>query len=58
MRKRAVVVHDKMQRNYRYTLTEPTGRNFDPAFAPDLTPKEMLALGVFFYLRAKKGETA
>ena len=24
-----VLVSDKMQRNYRYELTEPEGRNFD-----------------------------
>ena len=42
-----VIVNDKMQRDYRYFLTEPVGRNFDPEFKPELTPKEMLALGVF-----------
>lgn len=42
-----VVVHDKMQSGYRYTLTEPEGKNFHPDFWPDLTPKQMLALGVF-----------
>lgn len=42
-----VVVNDKMQRNYRYLLTEPAGRHFDPAFKPELSPKQMLALGVF-----------
>lgn len=36
-----------MQRNYRYTITEPVGKNFEPGFKPDLTPKQMLALGVF-----------
>ena len=36
-----------MQKNYRYTLSEPVGRNFDPAFKPQLTPKEMLKMGVF-----------
>jgi hypothetical protein len=36
-----------MQRGYRYVLTEPEGRNFDPQFAPDLSPRQMLALGVF-----------
>jgi len=42
-----VIVKDKMQREYRYVISEPMGRNFDPRFKPDLTPKEMLALGVF-----------
>ena len=42
-----VVVHDKMQREYVYYRTEPPGRNFDPRFAPELTPRQMLALGVF-----------
>ena len=36
-----------MQTNYRYELTEVAGRNFDPEFHPELTPKQMLALGVF-----------
>src|SRR5262245_1536896 len=36
-----------MQRNYTYWLSEPTGRNFRVDFSPDLTPKQMLALGVF-----------
>ena len=36
-----------MQKNYRYVLTEPEGKNFDKDFRPDLTPKQMLSLGVF-----------
>src|SRR6185312_8252607 len=36
-----------MQRRYRYVRTEPPGRNFDPEFTPDLSPKQMLELGVF-----------
>src|SRR5579872_1301926 len=36
-----------MQSGYRYELSAPTGREFHPGFAPDLTPKQMLALGVF-----------
>ena len=47
MRKRVVSVNDKMQRGYRYIVSEAAGRNFDPDFTPQLTPKEMLALGVF-----------
>jgi hypothetical protein len=47
MRRRTITVNDKMQRGYRYTLSEPVGRNFDPEFKPELTPKEMLRLGVF-----------
>ncbi len=41
-----ISVSDRMQK-CTYTLTEPMGKNFDPRFTPDLTPKEMLALGVF-----------
>ena len=42
-----VEVNDRMQSGYRYRLAEPSGRNFDERFAPELTPKEMLELGVF-----------
>lgn len=42
-----IQVYDKMQHSYTYTLIEPAGRNFHPDFQPDLSPKEMLALGVF-----------
>ena len=45
--KKTVTVNDKMQRGYRYTLAVPAGRNFDPEFHPELTPAEMLRLGVF-----------
>jgi hypothetical protein len=44
---RTIIVNDKMQKNYRYTLSAPTGRNFHPDFKPHLTPREMLELGVF-----------
>lgn len=46
-RKKRVVVNDLMQKNYIYYLTEPIGRNFDSEFKPQLTPKQMLKLGVF-----------
>lgn len=42
-----IVVRDKMQSGYRYELTAPVGKKFDPRFRPELSPKEMLALGVF-----------
>lgn len=47
MKPREVCVRDLMQDGYRYRLTEPTGRNFHPAFKPELTPAEMLRIGVF-----------
>lgn len=42
-----VAVHDKMQDGYVYYRTQPIGRNFDPGFRPELTPRQMLELGVF-----------
>ncbi len=36
-----------MQKNYVYILSEKPGKNFDKNFKPELTPKEMLELGVF-----------
>lgn len=42
-----IVVNDLMQKNYTYYLTEPIGKNFDSEFKPELTPKEMLEIGVF-----------
>lgn len=32
---------------YEYGLSEPEGSNFDKDFTPDLTPQQMLELGVF-----------
>ena len=45
--RRVVIVNDKMQQDYRYELSASVGRDFDPQFRPDLTPKQMLELGVF-----------
>jgi hypothetical protein len=42
-----IVVNDRMQQGYRYRLTAPEGREFHPDFRPELTPAEMLELGVF-----------
>lgn len=45
--KKKVVVNDRMQRGYAYYITAPVGKKFDPEFKPELTPKQMLEMGVF-----------
>lgn len=47
MQKIRIVVNDLMQRGYVYFRTEPAGENFHVDFRPQLTPAEMLELGVF-----------
>ena len=47
MKKELIVVNDRMQSGYVYSLTELMGKNFHPDFRPELTPAEMLRLGVF-----------
>ena len=47
MKKKKVVVNDRMQRNYEYDLIEPMGKNFHPEFKTELTPKQMLRMGIF-----------
>jgi hypothetical protein len=42
-----VEVNDRMQSSYVYWRTKPIGRGFRPEFKPELTPKQMLELGVF-----------
>ncbi len=42
-----VVVNDLMQQDYVYFRTEPPGESFHPDFRPELTPAQMLGLGVF-----------
>lgn len=42
-----VVVNDKMQRNYAYYLKAPYGKIDDPDFKPELSPEQMLKMGVF-----------
>lgn len=48
-----ITVHDSIQKNYSYLLTEPTGKHFASNFKPDFTPQQMLSLGVFggIYMR-------
>ena len=45
--RKKITVNDLMQEKYIYLLTEPMGKNFHTGFLPELTPGEMLALGVF-----------
>lgn len=47
MSKRSVHVDDLMQQGYVYYLTEPVGKNFHPEFKPELTPRELLEMGIF-----------
>jgi hypothetical protein len=42
-----IKVKDKIQKNYKYEITEPVGKNFALDFKPDLSPKQMLSMGVF-----------
>lgn len=56
--KKRVYVNDKMQKGYCYDLSQPIGENFDQDFKPELTPKQMLELGVFggVYMRDCRNE--
>ncbi len=40
-------MNDRMQQDYRYELTAPMGRAYASDFTPELTPAELLQLGVF-----------
>ncbi|CAM1631708.1 unnamed protein product [Bartonella apis] len=42
-----VEVNDKMQYGYRYERVCEEGKNFSADFEPQLTPKQMLEMGVF-----------
>ncbi len=42
-----ITVNDRMQQAHRYALTAAEGAEFHPDFAPELTPAQMLHLGVF-----------
>lgn len=57
-RERTITVNDRMQKNYAYVLTAPIGRKFAAGFVPELTPAQMLELGVFGgrYLRDCRSE--
>ncbi len=42
-----VAVHDLIQDDYSYARSHLPGADFDEHFVPDLTPKQMLELGIF-----------
>jgi len=42
-----VTVNDKMQTGYTYRRSAAVGAGFDPMFQPQLTPPELLRLGIF-----------
>jgi len=42
-----VFVKDSFQNKYEYVRTKKAGQNFHHDFKPQLTPKEMLTIGVF-----------
>ena len=46
-RGKIIKVNEEYQTGYSYILNEPVDKNIAPDFRPDLTPKEMLELGVF-----------
>lgn len=47
MKNKVVIVNDKMQKEYIYELVKSIGKNFDLKFKPELSPKQLLELGVF-----------
>ena len=47
MKTTSVTVNDLMQKGYSYERVAPAGEDFDAQFKPELTPKQMLELGVF-----------
>ncbi len=47
MKGKLVIVNDIMQHDFTYVRSEEEGCNFRSDFCPELSPAEMLALGVF-----------
>ena len=44
---KTIKVNDRMQFGYSYFLTEAEGQSFHPDFNPDLSPAQMLRMGIF-----------
>lgn len=47
MSKKKIVVSDGYQKSYIYECVARVGRDFEVSFTPELTPQEMLRLGIF-----------
>jgi hypothetical protein len=47
MKKTKVIVNDLMQKDYVYFRVAPAGKGFYPEFTPELTPRQMMEMGVF-----------
>lgn len=47
MAQKIIHVDEIYQSGYAYPLDEPVGRNFAEDFTPDLSPKDILRLGIF-----------
>jgi hypothetical protein len=47
MSRRWIEINDLMQRGYAYRLTARTAKDFHAGFRPELSPRQMLVLGVF-----------
>jgi len=45
--RKPITIHDKMQQGYTYEYAAPMGKHFDPRFKPELSPKQMLRMGIF-----------
>ena len=44
---KSIIVNEDYQIGYIYNLTEPPGKNYSEDFKPQLTPEQMLKLGIF-----------
>jgi hypothetical protein len=42
-----VIVNDRMQTGYNYERVAPPGKDYHPEFRPELTPSQLLSLGIF-----------
>jgi len=47
MEQKIIQVDEHYQTGYTYRLAETASKDFTPDFQPDLTPKQMLQMGIF-----------